>query len=251
MVAKEEGPLAVFGYGGELFDDVADGPCDASGYGNEEAGHEGEVEAHMELIVIAEVMGDIGGPLIGLGQEEGSGESFINELAQAFAEGMGFGEIFAVGAIPFVEIGHRVDTEAVETHGQPVGHDLKHFFLHGGIVVVEIGLVAVKSMPVVGSGTVVPCPVGGVAVGKNDSGIVVSGRVIGPDIVVAVGGFRVGDGSLKPRMVFAGVVDDEISDDADAEGMGCGEEFLELGEISEVGVNPFVIGNIVTAIKKG
>ena len=82
---------------------------------------------------------------------------------------MGFGQVFAVGAFTLEQVGHGIDAEAVDAAVQPKGHDAQDFPAHGRIVVIEIGLMAVKAVPVVLLGDGVPGPVGVFGVLEDDA----------------------------------------------------------------------------------
>jgi hypothetical protein len=61
--------------------------------------------------------------------------------AQPLQEGVRFGQVLAVGSLPDVQVGDRVESQSVDAHLQPVVEDLENGFPDGGVVVVEIGLV--------------------------------------------------------------------------------------------------------------
>ena len=90
---------------------------------------------------IAEVLDHVGGPLVGLGQQHTSGELVVDDLAAVPQELMGLGQVLAVGALTLEEVGHGVQTEAVDAEVQPEPQDVDHGFLHSRVVVVQVGLV--------------------------------------------------------------------------------------------------------------
>src|SRR4026207_523719 len=146
----------------------------------EEARHEGEVEGYVQLVAVAEVRADVGGPRVRLG-EQGAALVLAVEGGPDLAEELvGLREILAVGALPLEEIGHRVAAKAVEALVEPEAHDIEQFAAHLGVVVVEIGLVVEEPVPVVGLGHRVPRPVGLLALAEADAGgaVALSRRVV-------------------------------------------------------------------------
>ena len=99
---------------------------------------------------------------------------------------VGFGQVFAVGAVSLKEVGHGIQAKAVHPKVDPEVDDLEDFFLHRRVVVVEVRLVSIKAVPIVGLGHGVPGPVGGLEVLKDDAYVLVLVWGIAPDIVVAV-----------------------------------------------------------------
>ena len=69
MVAQEDPPLAPVGDLGGLGEDLGDREALLAAHGHEHARHEREVEAHVALVAVAEVLGDDVGPLVHLGEE--------------------------------------------------------------------------------------------------------------------------------------------------------------------------------------
>ena len=85
VVPKEDGPLAVVGNLRRLGQDLGDWEALLAANSHEQARHQGEVEAHVALVAVAEVVDEVGGPLVGLGQEHPVGMRgvyFFAELTQ-------------------------------------------------------------------------------------------------------------------------------------------------------------------------
>ena len=252
VVAEEETPLAVVGERGGLGDDVGDGKAIFLTEGHVDAGHEGEVEGHVALVAIAEVGADVGGPLVGFGEDEAVGVALVDGGADFFDSGVGFGEAFAAGSVALVEIGDGVHAHAVYAEVEPEAHGFEDFFEDGGIVEVEVGLVGEEAVPVEGLGGVVPGPVGGLGVFEDDGDIFVALVGGGPDVHFALGGAGWGvAGGLKPGMLVGGVVDDELDDDLHVAAMGFGEEVLEVVEGAVAGVDVDVVGDVVAVVAEG
>jgi hypothetical protein len=166
----------------------------------------GKVEANLEFWIFfgAEVGQQIFRPLVGLGDEDAAGIFGIHHAAHFLQEGVGFGQIFAVGAFALVQVGDGIDAEAVQPHVQPVADDVEHLFVHLGIVVVEVGLAAVEAVPEILPGDLVVGPVGRFGVQEDDAGVGCircrcrsrrSNR--GRGIFVLAGGLEPGDAGLR------------------------------------------------------
>ena len=70
VVAQEQAPLAVIGNGRRLRHDVGDGQPVFLAQRHVDARHEREVERHVALVAVAEIRPHVGGPLVGLGQDQ-------------------------------------------------------------------------------------------------------------------------------------------------------------------------------------
>ena len=83
VVAQEEAPLAVVGDGGGLRHDVGDGQAVFLAERHVDARHKREVEGHVALVAVAEVGADVGGPLVGFGEDEAVGVVGVDDGADA------------------------------------------------------------------------------------------------------------------------------------------------------------------------
>ena len=72
--------------------------------------------------------------------------------------------------------------------------------------------------------------------------------VVGPDVEVAVRAVGVGAGRLEPRVLVAGVVHDEVDDDAHAALVRGVDELHEVGEVAELRQDVGVVGDVVAAV---
>src|ERR1700750_2284234 len=126
---------------------------------------------------------------------------------------MSFGQVLAVGAVALKKIGHGVEPEAVNTHFTPMIHYAENFFLYQRIVIIQIGLVREKTMPVILLGHRVPGPVGCLKILENNACIFVLLRIISPDIVFALRRtlWRFAC-PLKPWVLIGCVINDQFSD---------------------------------------
>ena len=128
---------------------------------------------------------------------------------------MGLAEVLAVRPVPFVQIGDGIEPEPVQPEAEPEADDVEHGVAHLWVVVVEIGLVMEEAVPVVLLPLRVPGPVRRLIVDEDHPGIGVPGVVVGPDVPVRLGVRPVPPRLLEPRMLIAGVVDDEVGDHSD------------------------------------
>ena len=161
---------------------------------------------------------------------------------------MGLGEVLAVGAGPLVEVGDRVEPEAVEAHVEPEGHRLQHGVVDLGVVEVEVGLVVEEPVPEVLLAHRVPRPVRRLGVDEDHPGVLVELVGVGPDVEVAVGTLGVGAAGLEPRVRVARVVHDEVDDHADAALVAGVEELVEVLGRAALGEDVVVVGDVVAAV---
>ena len=71
------------------------------------------MESHVAFFAAAKVSHDVGWPLIGLGQEHAFFVAGIHGLTQALEKDVRLREVFAVGAIPLVQIGDGIQAQAI------------------------------------------------------------------------------------------------------------------------------------------
>ncbi|CNG84223.1 Uncharacterised protein [Mycobacterium tuberculosis] len=252
VVAQEDAPLAGFGDFGGLGHDLGDGVALFAADGHEDAGHDGEVEGHVAFVAagggVAEVFDDVGGPLVGFGEQDAVGVEAVDFGADAFEVGVGFGEVLAVGAFAGVQVGDGVQAESVDAQVEPEAQVLQHGVLDVGVVVVEVGLVGEEAVPVVLAADGVVGPVGGFGVDEDDAGFGVAGVVVGPHVEVPERPVRIGPRRLEPWMLVGGVVHHQIRDHPDTARMRLLDEFDEVTEFSEVGQDAGVVRDVVAAV---
>ncbi len=130
VVAKEEPPLAVVGDGRRLRHDVGDGQAVLLAERHVDARHQGEVEGHVALVAVAEVGADVGGPLVGLGENQRGWCSSSSMAARMrLDDGVGLGEVLAGVPSRSIEVGDGVHAQRVDAHVEPEAHgfeDLLH-----------------------------------------------------------------------------------------------------------------------------
>ncbi len=163
---------------------------------------------------IAEVLDDVGGPLIGLGQQHPAGELVVDHLAAVLEERVRLWQVLAVGAFSLEQIGHRIQPKAVDAEVEPEPQHVEHRVLHGRVVVVEVGLVAEEAVPVELPAHRVERPVRLLGVDEDDSRVRVLLAGVAPHVVVAVRAVRISPRLLEPFVRVGRVVHDEIGDDA-------------------------------------
>ena len=217
--------------------------------GHEHARHHGEVEGHVALVALAEVLDDVLGPLVGLGQQHAVGVLLVDGRAHLLEELVRLREVLAVGAVALEEVGHGVQAEAVEAEVQPEAQDVEHRLADLGVVVVEVGLVGEEAVPVVGARDVVPRPVRRLGVGEDDPRVLVLVRRVGPHVPVALAraGRRLA-GALEPLVLAGGVVHHEVGDDAQPALVGGVDERPDVVDRPVVGVDLVVVGDVVAAV---
>ncbi len=247
MVAEEDPPLARVGDGRGGGEDVDDGGGVPGGDRHVEAGHHGEVERHVALVAVAEVLNDVVGPLVGLGEEDGVGELGGDRLPDLLQVRVGLGQVLSVGAVPFVQVRDRIEPEPVEPGSQPVRHHVLHRLAHAGMVEVEVRLVPEEPVPVVLPGDVVPGPVGVVGVDEDHPGLGPPTGVVGPHVPVPL--LRPGPaGLLEPRMLIRGVIDDGVGDHPHPPVVGGGDQPGDVLDGAVAGQHLLEVGDVVAAV---
>ena len=152
VVAQEEPPLAGLRDGRGLLQDVDDRVAILHVERHEEPRHHREVEGHVALVALAEVRHGVLGPLVRLGQQQPVAVLAVHVAAQILEEGVGLGEVLAVGAFALVEVGNRIEPQAVHAEAEPEVEEAEDGLAHVGRVEVQVRLVGVEAMPVVGLG---------------------------------------------------------------------------------------------------
>ena len=105
VVAQEQAPLAVVRDVGRLGEDLVDRVGLLAAHGHEHARHDREVEGHVALVAVAEVLDDVGRPLVGLGQQHAVRVVGVDLGAHPLEVGVRLGQVLAVGALALVQVG--------------------------------------------------------------------------------------------------------------------------------------------------
>ena len=106
-------------------------------------------------------------------------------------------------------------------------------------------------MQVVLPGDVVIGPETLLLVREHDALRAVCGRLVDPDIPVAVGRVAAASSALKPRVLVGGVVDDQVGDHPHAAVARCADEFDEVPVAAQPLVHPVEIGDVVAVVTVG
>src|SRR5687767_12228438 len=104
---------------------------------------------------------------------------------------MCFGEVLAVGSLTLEQIRYCVGAESVNAHVEPEAGDLEHLSLHGWIIIIQIRLTGIETVPVILASLFIPGPVGGLAIHKNNTRIFIFLVGITPNIIITIGGVPV------------------------------------------------------------
>ena len=219
---------------------------------HEDARHQREVKCHVAFVAagagVAEVLDDIGRPLIGLGQQHAARKLVVHDFADALEERVRLGQVLAIGALALEQVGHRVQPEPVDTEVEPKANDVDHRFLHGRVVVVQVRLVGEEPVPVELAADRIECPVRLFGVDEDDPGVGVLIAGVAPHVVVAVWPVGIVARLLKPRVRLGGVVHHQVGDDADAALVGGVEQRDEIVDGAELGQHLVEVPDVVAAV---
>ena len=197
--------------------------------------------------------------VVDLGEEVG-----VDVFVVGVALGVGAGEDGLVAELGiFKEGGDGVETKAGDAAVEPELHGAKHGFFDSRVAPVEVGLLLVELVIVELVDGGLPLP-GGAAeegdpvVGRDAAFVFVGGFAVGgaglavaPDVPVV---FWVGAGAGgvdEPLVLVGGVVEDHVEDDADLPIFSFGYDAVEVGEGSVLGIDCFVVGDIVAEVDLG
>ncbi len=75
-----------------------------------------------------------------------------------------------------------------------------------------------------------------------------AGLAVAPDVPVVFGVGAGAGGFDEPLVLVGGVVEDHVEDDADFALAGFGDEVVEVGEGSVLGIDGFVVGDVVAEV---
>ena len=251
VVAQEDGPLRGLGDRRRLGQDVDDREAILLADRHEHARHHREVEGHVALVAVAEVVDGVFRPLVRLGQDHAVVEPRIDVRAQVAQHAVRLGKVLAVRPLALVQVGHGVEPEPVHAHLEPVVDDPEERLLHLGVLEVEIGLVRVEAVPEVGARDRVPRPVRGLEVLEDDARVRVAVGRVAPDVEVAR--LRAGSratGALEPGVLIRGVVQHELRDHAQAAVVGGAQERAEVAQRPVGRVHGAVVRRVVPVVSQ-
>src|SRR5262245_43384183 len=145
------------------------------------------MKGQMKLISVPEIGAQVRWSLISLSQEDAAWISTSKLAPQLFEIGMRFWQVFTECVLALEEVGRRIATKPIQPQIKPEPHNVEHLALDLRIVVVEIWLVMKEAVPVISLGHRVVCPVGGLAVTEDDSGLFIFLIAVAPNVVIALG----------------------------------------------------------------
>ena len=173
----------------------------------------------------------------------------VDVVAQLLQEAVRLGQVLAVGAVALVEVGNRIEAQAVDAQAEPEVEEAEHRLPHVGGIEVEVGLMRVEAVPVVRLGDRIPAPVGRLEILEDDARLGVSLRRVAPHVEVPVAAAgRSTSRTLEPGMLIGGMVDHEFGDDPQAALVGLSEEVLEVVERAAVRMDARVVRDVVAVV---
>src|SRR4051812_26334376 len=105
-------------------------------------------------------------------------------LAKLLQKRMCFGQVFTIGTFALKEVRNSIQPKAIYPHSAPVIQYFEHFFLHLQAIIVQVGLVMEKAMPVILLCYGIPCPVASFKILEDDTYVFICGWIIGPYIIL-------------------------------------------------------------------
>ena len=216
--------------------------------GHEHARHHGEVEGHVALVAVAEVLDHVLRPLVGLGQQHAVGVARVDLRADAPQVLVRLREVLAARALALEQVRDGVEPEAVDPEVEPEAEHVQHRLLHLGVVVVQVRLVREEAVPVVLPGHRVPRPVRRLGVDEDDPRVEVALVGVRPDVPVALRRVRARARLLEPRVLVRGVVHDQVRDHAHPALVGRLDERPEVVHRPVVLVDHEEVGDVVAAV---
>ena len=162
---------------------------------------------------------------------------------------MGFRQALTTRSLGFKKEGNRIETETVHASFNPKIHHIEHLLLHEWAVVIEVGLMAQKTVEVVLLRHLVPFPVRRLEMAEQHWSICVALGVIAPDIHIPLRTtFWSPTGTLKPRMERAGVIQHQVHHHLDALRVGSNQDPMKGRQITQLGVDGLEVGDVVTTV---
>ncbi len=216
--------------------------------------HRDEVELHRQLVAVgaAEERLLLLVGQVDLAEQDAVAAAAAEERPQVAQVGVGVGEdlLGVVDAVRGEEERHGVDPEARQPQLEPEAHDLRDLVADLRVGDVEVGLVLVELVQVVLPGLLVVLPDAVLLVGEDDL-LLLGRRLVAPDVEVAVGRVLALAGALEPRVLVAGVVDDEVGDDPHAAVLGGADDLDEVAEAAEPPVDAVEVDDVVAVVAVG
>ena len=238
VVAEEGRPLAGVGQRGGLGQRLQDRSDLVAGEGEERPLVEDEVEQHRETVTVTEVLDELFGLDVGLGEDDRIAPSPGELVVQVVQPGEVLARGGVVGHGELDDEGGGVEPEPRHAELQPEPDDLLDLLTHPGVVHVQVGLEVVEAVVVPRPGDVVERPRRVLIAGEHHALAQVARLLLRPDVPVPIRRGRVGASRLEPRVLVGGVVDDQIDEDADAPVVGLVDQLDEVAERAQVRGGP-------------
>src|SRR5207253_9272166 len=158
------------------------------------------------------------------------GMQLIEARAELFEKNVGLRQVFARRSFALVQIRNGVETECVDAEVHP---ELEHFeerVVDRRIIEIQIGLMRIEAMPIVRMRNRIPRPIRRFEILEDDSRVLILFRRVAPDVIVAPRRSRFCPARLlKPWMLIAGVIDDELGDYANPAAVRLTQERFVIG----------------------
>ncbi len=192
------------------------------------------------------------GPLIGLRQEHAAGKILVDVVAQLLKKRVRLRQVLAIGPRPLEQIGHGVQPHPVDSQTQPVIAHVEHGLADQRVVEIQIGLMRIKTVPVIGLGQRVPSPVRHFEILEDDPRVLVLFRRVAPDVKISLRTAGRGPSSpLKPGMLIRGVIDHQFGDHAQTAGMRLADEHPKIAQRAVHRIDMHVIGDVIAVVPQG
>ena len=148
--------------------------------------------------------------------------------------------------------GDDILAEAVHTQVEPKAHNVLDFVAHLRVIHVEVRLLFGKDMQVVFAGFLVAFP--GAAFHQRQPVVgrsfAVFASALAPDVVVMVAAVGV-DALNKPAVFIGGMVDNQIHNHLQTQGVRLIQHLFKLGKRAVVRVNVFIVGDVIAIVGVG
>ena len=250
VVAQEDRPLRALGDVRRLVEDVDDREAVLHARGHVQAWHEREVEGHVTLVAVTEVVDHFVRPHVRLGKQHlVATVARVDVRAQVLERLVRLRQVLAVGAVLLEQVRDGVEAQAVDAHVEPEVDDVVQLLHDRRVLPVQVGLVRVEAVPVVLPGDRVPGPVRRLEILEDDAHVRVAIGRVAPHVEVAIGMTdRRAARALEPLVLVGRVVEDELGDDAQASRLGLGHERAELLDVAVGRVHAPIVGGVVAVV---
>jgi len=145
-----------------------------------------------------------------------------------------------------------VEPQAVDAHLQPTVHDLQQGPPHARVIEIQIGLVAVETVPIVGPRLRIPGPIRRLEVLEDDARLLVAVGGVAPNVEIAPR--AIGPGApraLEPTVLVGSVVQHQLGDHAQAPLVRLAQKRLEIAQRTVDRVDVGVVGDVVAIVEQG